>query len=268
MDPCDLRLAQGDVAVRDLVGSARPMYEFAIRSVVDRFDLDVAEGRAQALRVAVPYVAQIRDLPARDDYGRQLAGWLNMPEGDVVQAVRSQGRSRPAPAAGAQVERLFAFDPRDPVARIEREALQCVLQAPLLVPTEEVDTWGDAAFEVPAFRTVHQAVRAAGGVARAKTLAPQVWATSVLEEAAQTVVPLIQQLVVAPLPADTEAALARHAQGVVLRVSEAELARSIATLRSRVQRLQANDAAHQEAYVELLAAETRRRSLRDRMTDS
>ena len=75
-------------------------------------------------------------------------------------------------------------------------------------------------------------------------------------------------MIVAPLPADSESALARHAVGVVLRVSEAELTRAIGTLRSRVQRLAATDPAYQEAYVELLEVEARRRSLRDRMAGS
>ena len=62
---------------------------------------------------------------------------------------------------------LSGGDPRDPVARVEREALECLLQVPQLVPLEEADGLGDSAFEVPAYRSVHLAIKAAGGIAKA-----------------------------------------------------------------------------------------------------
>ena len=34
LDPCDLRLKQGDAAVRDLVARRVPLFEFAIRSAI------------------------------------------------------------------------------------------------------------------------------------------------------------------------------------------------------------------------------------------
>ena len=39
MDPCDLRLAKGDDAVKALVEDAVPMFEFAVRTTITRFDL-------------------------------------------------------------------------------------------------------------------------------------------------------------------------------------------------------------------------------------
>src|SRR5262249_58945070 len=50
MDPCDLRLAKGDAAVRDLVASREPLLEVAVRSLAGRFDLDTADGRTSAMR--------------------------------------------------------------------------------------------------------------------------------------------------------------------------------------------------------------------------
>src|SRR5699024_2135088 len=43
MDPCDLRLREGETAVRDLIEDAVPMFEFAVRTTLDRFELDTAE---------------------------------------------------------------------------------------------------------------------------------------------------------------------------------------------------------------------------------
>jgi DNA primase len=137
---------------------------------------------------------------------------------------------------------------------------------PGLVSAEDVDALGENAFEVPAYRAVHHAIRAAGGVATAVTLTPAAWTDAVREEAAETVVPLVTQLAVAPLPADTEDRLRRYAASVVLRVAEVEVTRQIGTLRSRVQRMDPDDPNLLVALGELTAAEGRRRALKDRIT--
>ncbi|MBB1025955.1 MULTISPECIES: DNA primase, partial [unclassified Dietzia] len=69
-DPCDLRQNKGDAAVRDLISTRVPMFEFAIRSMLGEYDLDHAEGRVEALRRTVPVVADIRDSALRDEYAR------------------------------------------------------------------------------------------------------------------------------------------------------------------------------------------------------
>ena len=54
LDPCDLRLARGDAAVRDLIARRVPLFEFAIRSVLSKHNLDTAEGQLAALDEAAP----------------------------------------------------------------------------------------------------------------------------------------------------------------------------------------------------------------------
>src|SRR5207244_2101376 len=56
MDPCELRLAKGDAAVRDLVARRERLISFALRSVLSRYDLDPAEGRVGALGASAPLV--------------------------------------------------------------------------------------------------------------------------------------------------------------------------------------------------------------------
>ena len=53
-DPCDLRLHRGDEAVRELFTRKQPLFEFALRQAVSRFDLNSVEGRVSALRAAAP----------------------------------------------------------------------------------------------------------------------------------------------------------------------------------------------------------------------
>jgi DNA primase len=155
-------------------------------------------------------------------------------------------------------------DERDPVVAIERQALECLLQVPRLVPAVDADALQSDAFRVPAYRAVHDAVRAAGGMSVAAGLSGPAWVKAVQENAPDAVEGLITELAVAPLPADREEALARYAASVVLRVAEMDVIRRIGDLRSRVQRMGADEAAV-GAFAELLAVETERRTLRDRI---
>jgi DNA primase len=82
-DPCELRQAGGDAAVRALVEDAVPMFEFAVRTTIARFDLTGAEGRVRALEAVAPIVARIRDRSLRPEYTRTVAGWLGV-EVDLV----------------------------------------------------------------------------------------------------------------------------------------------------------------------------------------
>src|SRR5690349_14490557 len=85
MDPCELRVARGDDAVRHLVADAIPMFEFAVRTTIRRFDLSTAEGRVQGMRAAAPIVSSIRDSSMRPEYIRTVAGWIGV-EVEQVQA--------------------------------------------------------------------------------------------------------------------------------------------------------------------------------------
>ncbi len=87
LDPCDLRLQQGNEAVRELIATRRPMFEFKIQSIMKEVDLSTAEGRVQGLRLAAPVVAGIKDPALRPEYARELAGWLGMEVEPVKQAV-------------------------------------------------------------------------------------------------------------------------------------------------------------------------------------
>jgi DNA primase len=293
MDPCDLRLRHGDEAVRELIDTRIPLFEFKIRSELNDVDLNTAEGRVQGLRKAAPVVAQIRDPSLRPEYARMLAGWLGMEPEPVARAVtqavrqaasasggsggpggtggsdRDESRRRgaePNARPAARPAPSAVPDSHDPVAAIERQALECLLQVPRLVPAVDADALGSDAFRVPMYRAVHDAIRASGGMAVAAGMSGVAWVNAVQENAPDAVESMITELAVAPLPADREEALARYAASVVLRVAEMNLIHQIGELRSRVQRMGAEgDGA---AFTELLAAETARRTLRDRINGS
>ena len=45
MDPCELRIASGDSAVRDLIARRVPLFEFAMKSEIAKYDIKTADGR-------------------------------------------------------------------------------------------------------------------------------------------------------------------------------------------------------------------------------
>ena len=289
MDPCELRQARGPDAVRALVSSRQPLFEFVIRSTLAAHDLRTAEGRVGALRTAAPVVAGIRDSALRPEYERLLAGWLGMDDvAGVRRAVSDAARRTPRQGARAgsdrdggrrtaessgsspvvvPVARMAAPDRRDPVAQVERTALEVVLQHPTLVPPE-FDALAPDACTAPAYRAVHEAVRAAGGVAAARDVVARggeaAWVGAVVEEAAEPVHALLTELSVAPLPEDRPQSLPGYVRGVVLRLVDIGVTRRIADVRGRLQRLGDDaDPDQQRALLgELLELEAQRRTLR------
>jgi DNA primase len=95
LDPCDLRLHRGDDAVRRLVTTRKPMFEFMIRRTLADHDLETVEGRVAALRASAPVVAGIRDQAMGVGYSRNLAGWLGMDPSEVSRAVASARSAGP-----------------------------------------------------------------------------------------------------------------------------------------------------------------------------
>jgi DNA primase len=196
LDPADLRLQQGDQAVRDLVARRVPLFEFALRAAVAGIDIGTAEGRSAGARAAAPILAGIKDSVVREDYIRTVAGWLGLPERSVAAQLAGPGRparadQRRAPAAQAP-------------PGLERDALRAVLQAPA-----EAGQWLHAvepsAFEVPVYREIFEVVAAVGPPAPDE--AEPVWTARLLAALpAGTAAALTRALAVEPLPVSSAAA--------------------------------------------------------------
>ncbi|GAA1896632.1 DNA primase [Streptantibioticus ferralitis] len=184
MDPCELRLAEGDGAVRNLVDQALPLFDFAIRSTVARHNLDTAEGRAAALEESAPIVAGIKDAAIQHEYAVELAGMLGILEvGFVVRRVsqlarwqrerrrqpdrrRASSRSAPAQPQAAPRPTGPRLDLRSPHHRVERELLKLALQYPQLV-SPAFDAYGEDEFTAAPYAAVRRAIAEAGGATAA-----------------------------------------------------------------------------------------------------
>jgi DNA primase len=254
MDPCELRQAEGPDAVRALVEDAVPMFEFAVRTTIARYDLDTAEGRIQAMRAAAPIVAGIRDRALRPEYARVLAGLLGVDVEPVSAEVTRAGKTgnRPAYETGrhpeptdAQLEptadelrdALPRPDLRDPVVLAERQLLQVVLQLPGLLEPADLDRLDGDSFSAPAHRSVWDAVVIAGRPGGSTAA----WADAVVGAAPTAVQPLIAELAVAPLPVTPDRATGlpsrRYAASLVARLREVALGRQVADTLSQLRRL-------------------------------
>ena len=286
MDPCDLRQHKGDEAVRALISSRRPLFEFAIRAGLKDYDLNTVEGRAGALRHAAPIVAGIKDSVLRPGYERELAGWLGLDPNDVRRAVAAAGRGRRAgeragdrtqqraerreaaePAQSAEhvdqqprVPLVVPVDPRDPTARRERESLEVVLQHPTLLSAEQWRAFYTSRFTVPQYAAVHAAVKRAG----ASGASPQHWVDAVRDAVPEEIGAVVSELAVREIPARTEADVVRYCQDIMNRLFALQIQHQKEELLGRLQRL-GPDGAHDEFVrlnEELMRLEARRRALR------
>jgi DNA primase len=284
-DPCDLRQAKGDEAVHALVKSRRPLFEFAIRTTLKQFDLNTVEGRVQGLKASVPVVAAIRDGSTRTGYCQALTGWLGMLDPNEVlrmvnAAVKRGDQARPnsagpgtpgqapaggpgvaaGPASGA-VPSYHRPDPRDPVASMERQALEVALQQPSLLGGGIWERFAAARFITPAFQAVHDGMRASGPGLIGD---PVRWVEQVMHEVPEPLRPLVSELAVVPLPASTEEAVQKYCKDILSRLFELQITRVKADKMGQLQRLDpaADPEDFQRLNRELMMLEMERRALR------
>ncbi len=256
MDPCELRLAKGDAAVRDLVARREPLLAFALRSVLARFNLDTAEGRVFALRATAPLVAKIKDRALRPEYVRKLSGDLGM-EIEVVQRAVLSGRpadASPPPARMSTVD--------SPQRIVEREALKLALQAPVLAGPM-FDAIDGQAYSDPLHAVVRAAIAEAGGAATAT--AGVVWVEQVRDCCADLAAKaLVGEFAVEPLQRDEEPD-PRYVEIVLAKLQLPAANRRIVELKSRLQRL--NPVTNKDEYLalagELFSLEQHARALRE-----
>ncbi|WP_432157869.1 DNA primase [Streptomyces sp. bgisy153] len=264
MDPCDLRLAKGDDAVADLVEPRTPLFEFALRQIVGRYDLDTPVGRAAALDEAAPVVARIKNSGAQHEVAVQLAGLLGILDTQfVVRRVaqlarwaRDRGGKGPAPAPRGPQQydappRPAVSGPaltlRNPVYATERELLKLALQRPELV-SPAFDAYGVDEFTAPPYAAVRQAVLDAGG-AEWGVQDPQEYLVRVREAAPDdTVRAMVTELAVEPIM--RRAVDEIYAGTVLVQVRRRAVERRVRDVQSQLTRLSAGGDPAQLATVQ------------------
>ena len=252
MDPCELRQHQGDAAVRDLIARRVPLFEFAIKSAIKQFDLTNADGRVSALNAAAPLIGKIRDTSLRPEYARSLAGWLGMEVEVVTAAVKKNASAAPRSTVETPQSSNWRPDPNEPRLMLEREVLKARLQMPALMRN-----WKELeknAFSHPAYIKLREFIDT------------QIEFQSVNLDAVDSdeLKSFITELMVEPIRTDGEIS-DRYVSSITARLNEVALSRSIAEVKSTLQRLNPveNEVEYNQIFGELVGMETKRRALRE-----
>ena len=292
-DPCELRLADGDAAVRELIARRVPLYRFVLANVVSQFDLDRADARVDAVREAARLVAAIRDKSKVDAFAREVAGMVGVDIEEVRAEVRRAPRrpsrssrgdeqSRGQDAASAQAGQghdeqrvgdgsvttgqppvttgggpVDVPDPRDRRFSMERDVLKLALQHPESVH-EAFATAEACDFVHPWYGEVFEAIASVGGPRAASP--EQVMAKLGTGGSAHIVSALsVEPLHVRGVP-DT-----RVAAEFVVRLRELTARRRIEQLKSKLQRMNpvTQATAYNRMFGELVALESHRHALRE-----
>ena len=302
-DPCELRLSGGAVAVRGLVEDAVPMFEFAMRTLLARHDLDTAEGRVAGLRAVAPVIAQIRDPVLRTEYTRTVAGDIGIDAAPLATEVarasrrgspgrggsgrvgehvgqRTEERGTGAEAAadvtaagtsGGEAAPYPAYPPPDlriPAVALAAQLLQVLLQYPRLVPAEDLAAVEEQSFVAPTHRAIFAAIRGLGRET-AVSLSAAAWVDRVAVAAPEEVRPMIVTLSVGDIHArrdpDTGHPDQRYVDEIVFRMRELGLRRHIEDATVALRRLENGDPHRaREVAVELTRRQQELAELRER----
>jgi DNA primase len=267
MDPCELRIAKGDAAVRDLVAHREPMIAFALRSALSRFDLETAEGRVAALRHTAPMVARIKDRALRPEYARKLAGDLGVETDMVNRAVAGAQAGRQPGVARARPAAPQAPAPTSPQGVVERESLKIAIQQPVLAGPL-FDAVDDTPYRHPVHAVVRRGIAAVGGATSGSAGAD--WVERVREACDDLAAKaLVGELSVEPLRYDGEPD-PRYVTVTLARLQLPAVAERIREIKSKLQRT--NPVTEQDTYRQmfgdLISLEAQARGLREQAAGS
>ncbi|MDF7663619.1 DNA primase [Bifidobacterium sp. ESL0763] len=249
LDPCDLRIQRGNEAVRSLIDHARPLYDFVIDTAIDRFDTSYATGQMGAVKAAAPLIAQIRDRSLLDLYTRKATRRIGI-ELDIMRrevnrarrqlhvrdddayAPKKRWNSGPEarrgqrgdefsnPAARKALERKNAngqtyYRVDDSVFICEQQFMAVLIQIPRAIDPQAFGRLTLDDFMTPVFRSMFQAIAAAGGLPDGDT--PQgLWMHDLTKAAGPMLEQVINELAVMPLPlsgGDAETGNANNVNG-------------------------------------------------------
>lgn len=245
LDPCDLRIKDGDIAVRDLIARRVPLFEFAIKSKLKLFNLATAEGRVSALKECAPLIMKIRDKALRPEYVRALAGWIGV---DIELVRDAVGRNNRESASGVRSN----IEKSSPTYLLEREVIKSIVQF-----SEVSSTWRELSpddFSDESLRAVFAII-----CEHPQALLNLTELMSKLEPDSAA---LITELTVEPLR--SAEATESFINSLISRVREVSVTRKIAELKSALLRLDPESPEYGPTFSELIALEAVRRTLHEK----
>ena len=275
LDPCDLRLERGDGALREIMATKVPMFEFVIDQHLAGFNLNTVEGQMGALLETAPIVAQIKDPLLRPGYTRLLARRLGLELAQVNAQVRRSGSgSQPLRRAQPSEDRSVSgpisdgvSDPRpkiylralpnDPQTALERDSMMAFLQfGPLLDQSLLA-----AALRIPlhnkSLEFVRRSMLNTEGLDRAD------WGVRVVSEIDPALSVLAAELLSASFPARDQEHAIISAHGLAKRLLINSVSSRKTELLRQVQRVEANSEEGLQLRLQLRDLDQELRALRD-----
>jgi DNA primase len=283
LDPCDLRTAKGDEAVRAMIEVKKPLFEFAIKQKLSKFDLSTIEGRVAAARAAAPVVAGIQDPAMRPAYTRELAGWVNLDGNDVAalvdaaakagrqQAVADMRKDSPTKATSYGVpvgegeappedtpERVILpeLNLNDPITRFERQTLEVLVQLPKAFTGEQLLKLCKAGFSAPAHNAILRSIELSASEKDSQT-----WLNTIASNCDSSLHQVLRAIAAQTLPAADAEGLTRYGQGVIARAITNAISREKADLIAELRRVEPGSPESAEVQRRLMTLESERRSL-------
>jgi DNA primase len=221
-DPADFVTREGAGAFDRLADGAEPLVEYMLLRAVRGEALETPEGKAGAVRAALPIVAALTDPVLQGQYAGRLADLVGVSDTEI--RLELEHREEPQPQQRAREERAGrAPEARTPAREVEKEALKVVAQVPDMGKRHAVGI-GPEHFTTERYRTAWAILEAASGdPAAVADLAGQ-----------RGQAELIAELTLEPLKGEPTGA---YAERLFARLEELRLRREVDTMKKRLEAL-------------------------------
>lgn len=273
LDPCDLRIKHGDQAIAKMVENRRPIYEFALDQKISGHDLTSYPGRLAAATAAVPVLAKLSDLGAREQYVRMLAAKVQLSADEInrllaqeltrmrAQAVQPSRRGDYEPTEPTQEDEQPEFPApnfNDPNTRFEQEVLAVLLQLPSAWTKEQANQICAELFATLSFNVIAQAIKSV-----TDQLAEANWLDRVLINTPEPLHNQVRALAAKALPVTNADQAKDYAQGVITSAIKKILVRDRAAMISALALIdkETNSEQHNKVQRDLVALEEKIRNL-------
>jgi DNA primase len=281
LDPCDLRIQKGDVAVQAMISTKRPIYEFALDQKIAGHDLSSYPGRLSAATAAVSVLTRITDLGSREEYVRTLASKVQLGNDEINRLLSAElTKQRAAAVANSRRGESSYLPPelnpgeppppedgpefpmpnlQDANTRLEQEVLAVLLQVPSAWSAEAALQICEQMFGTPAYVVIAQS--AAASIA---SIHQPDWFNQIGSKTPEVLHSLVRQLGSKELPVSNSEDIQAYAVGVIASAQRKMLTRQRDSMRASLSLMDAesNSAEHINLQRALMAIEAQIRELR------
>jgi DNA primase len=281
LDPCDLRIQKGDVAVQAMISTKRPIYEFALDQKIAGHDLSSYPGRLSAATAAVSVLTRITDLGSREEYVRTLASKVQLGNDEINRLLSAElTKQRAAAVANSRRGESSYLPPelnpgeppppedgpefpmpnlQDANTRLEQEVLAVLLQVPSAWSPEAALQICEQMFGTPAYVVIAQS--AAASIA---SIHQSDWFNQIGSKTPEVLHSLVRQLGSKELPVSNSEDIQAYAVGVIASAQRKMLTRQRDSMRASLSLMDAesNSAEHINLQRALMAIEAQIRELR------